>query len=331
MKYLSVISFALLLALGCNNEFNLLADREEIPIIYGFISMSDTAQYVRVERAFRDNEISAFDLAQLPDSLYYADARVSITHVESNTEYTMQKVDGDAEGYPREDGVFATVPNILYKLKSEDITLVEGDTYRVTVHDANEDVLASATTILTDIPRLTNPREGIDYSFKYDGLSLIDWLERDDIAIYDVNFHFNYRERDNSSAENDFVDKTITWNIANNLEEGDNGSRYQYDGVEFYSFMLGALEQSEFLDRRFVNFDAELIGGGQELKEYINVIQANSGITSSGEIPIYTNVENGYGVFSSRSTDYVSDLVVATKTLDSLVNSQLTAPLNFDF
>lgn len=331
MKYISLIFFAVILSIGCNNEFSLIADKEEIPVIFGFVSMSDTAQYIRVERAFRDESISAFDLAQIPDSLYYTDAIVSLTNVDTGVESILNRVDGNLEGYPREGGAFATAPNYLYKIKSENIDLIPGDTYRVSVKNADNVELASASTVLGELPDLNNPEEGDLFAFKYDGLTSISWREREDLVLYDINLFINIKERDNSDPNNDFINKKIVWNLVNNVDVEDNGNRYQFPGIDFYSFLLGELEQSEFIDRKFVDIEAELIGAGPELKEYVNVIQANTGITSSGEIPEYTNVENGYGIFSTRSSTLEVDVPLNTKTIDSLVNSVLTRPLNFQF
>ncbi len=325
MRYFITVIVVTAFALSCNNDFNLIADKEEIPVVFGFLSESDTAQYIRVERAFRDESTSAFELALIPDSLYYNDITVVITDLETNTDYNLQRVDGNLEGYVRDEGVFATMPNYLYKIKSEDIELVHGRSYRLSLLDANDQEFASSQTVLGQIPQMLNPEDEDDYAFSFTSPSLVKWREREDLVIYDVNFYFNIKERDNSSPTNEFVDKTLTWNLAKNVEN----FKYEFSGINFYNFLLAELDNSEFIDRRFVDFEAEVTGAGPELRDYLNVIQANTGITSSGELPTFSNIENGVGVFSTRSTATAVEVKLSQKTLDSLVNGGLTAPLNF--
>ncbi|NNL93551.1 MAG: hypothetical protein HKO66_15020, partial [Saprospiraceae bacterium] len=86
MKYI----FGLILAaafISCDNELNVVEDFKDIPVVYGFISMSDTAQYIRVERAFIDETESALVLAQNPDSLYYLNASVTLINNDSGMAY----------------------------------------------------------------------------------------------------------------------------------------------------------------------------------------------------------------------------------------------------
>ena len=100
---------------ACNNDLELTENKEDIPIVYGFLSRQDTAHYIRVERAFLDPEKSPLEIAQNPDSLYYDDAIVQLKRLSNGEIFDFAKVDGTLEGYPRKEGIFATTPNFLYK------------------------------------------------------------------------------------------------------------------------------------------------------------------------------------------------------------------------
>ena len=73
----------------------------------------------------------------------------------------------------------------------------------------------------------------------------------------------------------------------------------------------------------------ELVSGNSDVADYIRVGQANLGITSSGEIPTFTNVNGGLGIFGSRSVDKRVGIPFRQSTLDSLVGSVITKDLNF--
>jgi hypothetical protein len=324
----SIFSLAILacILVSCSNDFVLIEDKIEIPVVFGFLSLTDTAQYIRVERAFRDENISAFELAQRADSLYYTNAEVSITDLTTGTDYTLTRVNGELEGYPREAGAFAQSPNYLYKIRTEDIDLVAGRDYKITVRTNQDEVVASAETTLGGLPKLLNPEDGDVFDFSFITDVNIKWREDPYLKLYDVNFYLNIKERDISSPENEFIDKQLTWNIAKNVED----FKFTFEGVNFFNFLRANLDADPAIVRKFVDFEAELTGAGEELTEYINVITANNGITSSGEIPTYTNIENGYGLFSSRNKVRVTEIQLAPKTIDSLYNSTFTKELNFE-
>lgn len=326
MKYLALSILVALTVVSCSEDFNLIAPKQEIPIVYGFLSMTDTAQYIRVQRAFRDESISAVELAQIPDSLYYDNATVTITDLTADTMYTLTRVNGNDEGFQKEEGAFATDPNFLYKIRTEEIDLVEGNQYQLTIN-TGEEGMVEATSVITmgEIPRLTTPRSDFDFAFNFDSESTVSWRRVEDIVLYDVNFFINYKERDITDIEGDFVDKQIEWSVGRNIED----ERLFIPGIDFFTFMLESLDEEETILRRFLDIECELVGGGQELFDFINVAQANTGITSSGETPIFTNIENGFGFFSSRNSVRVPNVLLTNRTLDSLQNSQLTAELNF--
>ena len=57
MRYI-VLVFVAFYFMSCDNELNLVAEKKETPVVYGLIDQADTAQYIRVERVFVDEEIS---------------------------------------------------------------------------------------------------------------------------------------------------------------------------------------------------------------------------------------------------------------------------------
>jgi hypothetical protein len=119
--------------IACSNDLNLTADYEDIPIIYAMISPDDAAQYFRVEKAFIDPDVSPIELAQIPDSLYYANATVLLTRESTGEVVEFQAVDGNEEGIIRDEGVFAMAPNILYKALSSQMTFEGGENYLLSV------------------------------------------------------------------------------------------------------------------------------------------------------------------------------------------------------
>jgi len=79
MKILYYLLLSSLLIAGfsnCANDFELTTGATNKPVVYGFLSPTDTATYIRVEKAFVDENTSALELAQRPEELYYDDIEV---------------------------------------------------------------------------------------------------------------------------------------------------------------------------------------------------------------------------------------------------------------
>ena len=54
--------------MSCSNELDLVAPHKDIPVVYGILCPSDTAQYIRLERAFIDQSIPATEIYEKRDN-----------------------------------------------------------------------------------------------------------------------------------------------------------------------------------------------------------------------------------------------------------------------
>ncbi|MBT8189158.1 MAG: hypothetical protein KJO29_01920, partial [Bacteroidia bacterium] len=236
---LKSLFFLLLVLYSCDNELNVIEDYKDIPVVYGVLSTSDTAQYIRVEKVFVDPETSALVLAQNPDSLYYNDIDVSIQR-EDGAIYQLEKVDANLEGYQREEGVFAQSPNYLYKIRTGDIPLVSDNEYTLILQRVNDLTPVTATTELVGTSKILTPSSSI--GFNYVQPTRIRWRKGENARIFDIYIQFNYRERITSSSD-DFEKKSITWNMATNIPStSDDIEEFEKVGIDFYSFLVGNLE-----------------------------------------------------------------------------------------
>ena len=59
----------------------------------------------------------------------------------------------------------------------------------------------------------------------------------------------------------------------------------------------------------------------------MEVVAAGSG--SFNENPVYTNIENGIGLFSSRLFQTIKDVKLTANCIDSLMYGQFTGTKNF--
>jgi hypothetical protein len=311
---------------SCSNDFELTEEASDIPVVYGMLSSADTATYIRVEKAFIDNKTSALTLAKDISKLYFNDISVRIQQLSGGKEFTLQRVDGNSEGYKRSQGAFADAPNYLYKIRKSELTLQPGQQYKLKIVQNDGTLMSEAiTTVINPLKNedVTSPNPSALLSFQNNNDFRVRWFGDNSAVIHNVKFTFFIKEEKDGKIS----DKSVVWDIATNTEKTD----LTFNGKSFYEFMQGSItDKSPAIKRYFQNASISIISGGKELKDYVAIGQANLGITSSGEIPRYTNLSNGaLGIFSSTTNFTRNNIGLTASTLDSLRRGQITKSLNF--
>ena len=327
MKFIYGILLLTVMLTSCDNELVVTDEWKDIPVVWGLLNQSDTAHYIRVEKAFLDPTTSALDIARIPDSLYYDDAVVSLKRINNDQVFVLQRVNGDLEGYPREGGIFAETPNYLYKIKANVIALVIGESYQFILDRGDGTAPITAETVILGKPVLRNPSAGLNLAFKRNTLFTFMWNEMPDAGIFEIKMRFHYSERSPETG-NVFVPKFFEWTVVKNLTVRE----YKMDGLDFYNTIKSNIDESIDATRRFESIDIIVWAGGKELAEFIKITNANTGITSTQDIPEYSNIEpegSGIGIFSSRNYSENTGFGLNTQTLDSLKEGSITRLLNF--
>lgn len=332
MKRLLVFVCTISLIIGtysCSNDFELADKWKDIPVVYGLLSMQDTAHYIRVEKAFLDDEVSAFDVAQIVDSLYYEDAAVTLIRTSDDTRYPMTKVDGSLEGYSRDEGIFANVPNYLYKFKGTGgDTLVAGAVYELEINRGDDLPLVTGRTVIVDHIDLTLPDVGQSLELEFEKKTTIRWRsERSNAIFFDLFIDFYYTEIIGGEEEL----KSFRWLVKsnfNNEETSSNILTYKFDNESLYIAIQNNISESTGEVREFEYMEFGVKAGGQEIYDYIQINQINTGITGSQLLPNFTNMSEGYGIFSSTN-ETKNTVFLDLATLDSLENGIYTKNLNF--
>jgi hypothetical protein len=324
MKLFFGILAGFLLFSSCDNELVVTDEWKDIPVVWGLLNASDTAHYIRVEKAFLDPTTSALDIARIPDSLYYDNATVSLKRLTSGQVFQLERVNGDLEGYPREGGIFAETPNYLFKIKANVINLVPNETYEFILDRGDGKPLVTAQTIVLPKPVLRIPSAGALLGFKRNSLFTFQWNEMPNAGIFDVKLDFHYSEKSDETG-NVFVPKSFEWTVAKGISDRE----IKIDGTDFYTTVRDNIEADLNAIRQFDSININVWAGGKELAEFIRITQANTGITSTQDIPEYTNLSEGIGIFSSRNVSRNTGFELALPALDSLRNSSITKALNF--
>ena len=338
-KLLFLLPVLMLVMAACSNEFDVAAPWKEIPVAYAILSPRDTAHYVRVEKAFLDPETDALQIAQIADSLYYPENAITVhlQQVDGGQLFQLHRVDGALEGYPRQDGIFAKQPNWLYKISASELTLVPGKKYRLVIKrtDGQPDITAE-TTIPNDF-RFVNPNQDLSppfIAFTLPNTTNVEWRCDVNSALFQIVFDIQYREE---NANGSLIRRdTLVWDAPFALELNNLGGSANFRGVgqisptDLYRFLKANIDSVATPPfRYFEDISVTLVGGGKEIKDFQTVSAANLGITGAEVLPSYTNLSEGYGVFSSKNTLKLNGVKFTNPTVDSISNHALTSHLNF--
>ncbi|MCB0661406.1 MAG: DUF4249 family protein [Saprospiraceae bacterium] len=326
-----LLVFGILIWNGCSNDLELTTDYKDIPVIYAKLDASDSAHYIRVEKAFLDPKTNAFVLAQRVDSLYYPNAVVTLEKNDDGTIYTLERVDGNLEGYVRDTGIFASAPNYLYKIRQDVINLEGEDEVKITLKRGEN--FADITSTSTIIPPMEIDRPFSSPINVWENLA-VQWTRNSELPrIFDLSVIVRYQEKAANDPNAPVFNREIEWLTTKNLtldpEENNAKVTYRIDGDAFFSFLGNNLSKDEPVVRQLSNISFKIFGGDSQIENAYLIALANQGFASTQDPPVYTNIEGGRGIFASVTSVESIGFTLAASARDSLLNGRFTSGLGF--
>ncbi|MBA2422251.1 MAG: hypothetical protein H0V61_03400 [Chitinophagales bacterium] len=331
-KFLLAVSIFSLFFYSCKTDFDITSDWEDISIIYGLLDPSDTAQYIKINKAFLDKTTSALVIAKIPDSLYYKNINVQLQqYLADNFIKTiqMEQIDGNLEGFVKDTGIFANAPNFLYKTKE---VLDQNSSYQLLITESENGKQVNASTEIINDFNVQRPTGFTKVNFFPGGTYKTQWSSAKDGKLYALTIRFYYKEV-NFVDTTLFQEKYLDWPIFSSLRSvstvGGQTMESDIAGDAFYSYLNSQLTEDPSVFRISQYFNFMFSVGGEELDIYNQVTLAQQGITSGSVQPEYTNIENGLGLFSSRFHKTVFNVPIDVHTIDTLACGQVTSHLRF--
>ncbi len=337
--------------ISCENELDIYAENEESMVVFGIINPLDTVHYIKVQKSFQE-EGKEDEAALDTSNLYYGDNEISVFVDEYNV--SLIKVDS-FEFLPewitdRDSGTFAHPNQKIYKLVTPNpaAALVAGKTYKLRVvrHDGDTDVTSETAISLSNKIVLLKPKFTASKPTKpiklYDIKSEFNWLQNGgDIETFD--FKFYYVEENINSGKRDTL--SINYHLFEGTPIGDEKTIF-LSSFEFLKRLSLKIEERDDVIRFPLNvkkvngaivgypIEIDIWSAQNELSSYLNVNNSSSiGLVESNIT--YSNIENGFGLFSSRINynlkfdEGVFSLFFDKRSLDSLSCSLHTRGLNF--
>jgi hypothetical protein len=338
-RVLVFICIILTCFISCSEDFKTGANYKEVMTVFGLLNQKDTAHYIKISKGFFDEKGNNFLAAKNTDSIYYPNLNVTIQEINAGgailKTITLSKVDLKTEGYIKDTGIFANNPSYAYKFTN---TLNPDYKYKLTVVNPSTGfTCTSETPILNTDPAkfdIAYPVQGgfLDFSDKA-GSNQFFFTPPINASLVEMYLRFNYLELDLSGADTISTYKTVDIPIFTRKATLNNGGTPMlqvFNNSSFYGILTSSIGNAPLTIQRYVDTpDVVFFIGGTELKNYIDVTNAQGGLTADQIKPIYTNMQGKdvYGLLSTRGSRTINGLPFSKTTIDQLIADPVAAPL----
>ena len=293
--YLTGLASILLISQACNNDLDPNADYKDIPVVYALLDPGVDTQYVRIHKSFLGN-LPIEDMAQIPDSIYYNNMQAVIEEL-INDNVTRTFPLNVIENRKMDEGFFTTEGFKLYYTTE---SLNPTATYRIVVSRPGQ-VDAVATTELVNTFTIQRPpfNSQLDNFLDFSGLSYeFRWRKAENATSFTVNIDVLYREQQNNNRS--LIENKRARFSANFVETNENVENMikSISMQDFFTSMENQIPTDPSVNRYLNRVEVSIVAGHTEIERYVSINSPQSGINQ--ELPLYTNVNNGVGLFSSR-------------------------------
>jgi len=331
LKFLLVIILALPFLNSCKKDFSVNADWKDITIVYGLLSQDDSIHYLKITKAFLGPG-NALTYARIGDSSNYKPGELSVRVDEyDETGHTLR------QSFPFDtitlhtkepgDSIFYFPDQLVYKSTGK---LNENYIYKLVVHNNFTGIEITSQTSLIHSFSINEPDEYTRPVFLPDETSDAKWTSAVGGRRYQLVIRFHYSESPIDS--NKYTQKAIDWLVFTNelsrTTKGGEDMMKTIAGNSFYAFLANNIKPvSPNIKRVAGRIDYIFSVASDDLNTYMQVTEPSSSVVQYR--PPFSNITNGYGLFSSRFVNALDSLRLGDGMVEQIQTNPLTADLNF--
>lgn len=311
---------------SCNKELNVNADWKDVTIVYGLLDQTEDTTYIKITKAFLGPG-DAMQFAKIPDSSNYAtklEVRIDEydgTHLKNSYPCDTITIHNKKAG----DSIFYYPNQLMYYTTAK---LTQNYTYKLFITNPNTGKEVSAQTQLVQDFSIEKPVAIASFTPGYN--FEVKWTAAKSGKRYQLIVRFWYQEAKKSDPAK-LEMKYIDWLLFNNVLAADNQTApfdYFFPGDAFYSVVGAKIPVDPEVDHRVAHHcDFIFTVASTELNTYMEVTEPSLSLVQ--EKPTYTNIVNGYGIFSSRYFKSLDSLEISGPTKSELKVNSKTKDLGF--
>lgn len=294
---------------SCSTDVDIYADYKDITVVYGLLDSNKDTNYIKINKAFLGPG-SAFDIALIDDSCNYPDKLDAKlieyrANIGANNYAKTRELPLDTMMIHNKDlGFFYAPDQLVYYTAAKLNNNTQNQQYRYELQIDRGDTILNAFTDMVGGSGFSTALAQLDFSSPSGGS--IKWHECMNAMMYEVVIHFSFIE---VGPSQDSVVRSMSWSLGSypisspSLSYSQNSYTLTYKSSQFFNNLATFLGNDTLkkVDRLVMepSLKLSIAAGGEELYNFISVNGPSSSIVQN--VPEYTNVNGGYGVFSSRT------------------------------
>ena len=295
---------------ACSTKVDLYADYKDIPVIYGLLDASADTNYIKIVRAFSGSDEASVDATQvalIADSCNYPgklDVKMIRFEKVFGDEYAKDTIVLDTITiHDKEPGTFYYPNQKVYYTTAPIMTNNNNHKYfyRLEVVKGNDTIKSETSVVGGEDFKITNTQVGF-VSEVTDKTSRISFMPADNATVYNMEVRFRYKEFRQGVMTEKMVSHSFGMKSIDDISNEDGIYYISYSQNLLFNMLNSAIGADTLHVSRTFNpqtsFLISLAAAGDELYNYIQINQGAGGLSQN--IPDYTNIVGGYGVFSSR-------------------------------
>lgn len=324
-RILILAGIAALVLPACNSDLDVTAPYEENTVVYALLDKDSTTHYLKINKAFLGPG-NAFEYAQVADSVEYADHQLDAVVEMLKDGQVVNTFELRDTVWAHDPGIFAGPYQKLYYFTA---TLDSSATYRLVAAAKGNHITAETPIVAKMTPSptiLSQPLRLVTVGGTY-ASPVMKWVSAANGRRYD----FSYRFRWDDIIGTDTIPRSFIQSLGTQVSSTLNGGESMgitMSGEDFFQTVALRAGDNALVEKRiFRGVDLRWAVAGPALNDYLQLNNPISGLVE--ERPSYSNVDNGYGIFSSRRFVEVEMNGLSAQTGPELAEGQYTASLNF--
>ncbi len=314
VKKLVIYSFYLLILFSCNKQIDINAPYKDITVIYGLLDANEDTNWVRVQRGYLGKESASASFNE-PDSLYYRNAKVILRSYDVNSRSLMDTtILIEDNSIMLNPGIFTTESHRVYHTTD---SIYSNREYEIVVRKPEYDLVASGKTFIVEPMKLIIPNVSAN-NFR----GRIKWSSPSRASLYQIYLSFYYTEHDTSTDQTQ--QKALDFYLGKK-KRGFNELVIQ--SSVFFGLIRDRLNIDHNKFRFFNKIRITVWAADNHLETFINLNAPSIGI---GQIrPVFKDIENGTGIFSSRTSVNLDDIRLIDQWFTGLQTHEILCDYQF--
>src|SRR5690554_1303469 len=289
----------LLVFTACENELDLTGEYVETPVVIGLLNYNSDTQFVRTNKTFLEKDANAEKLAKDPNQLVYDTLTTFLVNQSNNHKDTLKTI-----LRKKDKGVFSNEKNVLYYTTSPPSM---GNNYQLVI-ETPTGLVARAVTRTIDTVEINRPElqtRKQDIALKNFNNKFMNYNFRlsypAEVARFEIKMYLLYEEVTSQGREKKSVGVHVA-TIDNSELRAGKDIDIPYNGEQFYQAVAFAIPKDGIRREVALNnsIKIEIYAADSDFRFYSNL---NGPIDGLSQVrPEYSNIENGIGVFASRTS-----------------------------